>query len=77
VLEKGMSSGWPRGAFGGQGRVGSALLTASSARPDANKEAEQTHVGLSPQRNFGHTSGVARLVVNSEPVVATRCRTRG
>jgi hypothetical protein len=47
----------------GVGRLGSALLTASSARPDANSEAKQTHVGLSPQRNFGQTSVVARSVV--------------
>jgi hypothetical protein len=38
-------------------------LTASSVRPDANGEAGQALVGLSPQRNFGHTSVVARLVV--------------
>ena len=53
----------PSGAFGGLGRAGSAFVTASSARPDANGEAEQGHVGLSPQRNFGHTSVVARSVV--------------
>jgi hypothetical protein len=52
-----------RRRFGGLGRVGSALLTASSARLDASGEAEQTDVGLSPQRNFGHTSVVARSVV--------------
>ena len=32
-------------------------------RPDANGEAQQAHVGLSPKRNFGHTSVVARSVV--------------
>ena len=60
---KGDARGWPGGAFGRLGRLGIALLTASSARLDANGEAEQTRVGLSPQRNFGHTAVVARSVV--------------
>jgi hypothetical protein len=54
--------GWPRGPFGELGRVGPAFLTASSARRNASGEAERAHVGLSPQRNFGHTSVVARSV---------------
>ena len=57
--------GWP-GPFGELGRVGSAFLTASSARPEPSGEAEQIHIGLSPQRNFGHTSVVARSVEQLE-----------